>query len=159
MTQLVILAPMTGRVVPIEDVPDPVFSEKMIGDGLAIEPRDGRAVAPLDGKLLVFHSGGHAFAVEAAGGIGVLVHVGLDTVGLKGQGFTRLAEVGDQVRAGQQIVSFDLDAIRRAELSPLSPIVVPQLDANATLVKTSAEHVRAGHDVLLTVDVPDRPGD
>jgi glucose-specific phosphotransferase system IIA component len=155
MTQLRILAPMTGRVVPIEEVPDPVFSEKMIGDGLAIEPRDGTAVAPMDGKLVVFHSAGHAFAVEADGAIGVLVHVGLDTVELKGRCFTRLSEVGDQVVAGQEIVRFDLDEIRRAELSALSPVVLPQLDPSLRLEKTAAEEVRAGDDVLLTVHLPD----
>jgi glucose-specific phosphotransferase system IIA component len=156
MTRLAILAPMTGRVVPIEEVPDPVFSEKMIGDGLAIDPVDGHAVAPVAGTLLVFHSAGHAFAVETAEGLGVLVHVGLDTVALKGQGFTRLSEVGKQVRAGQEIVRFDLEEIQRAGLSPLSPIVVPQLDENARLEKTSAAEVRAGQDVLLTIELPDR---
>ena len=155
MTRVAILAPMTGRVVPIEEVPEPDFSEKMIGDGLAIEPADGRAVAPVDGTLLVFHSSGHAFAVEAAGGLGVLVHVGLDTVGLKGKGFTRLSEVGQEVWAGQEIVRFDIEAIRSAHLSPLSPIVLPQLDPGARLEKTSATEVRAGQDVLLTVDLPD----
>lgn len=155
MTRLSVLAPMSGRVVPIEEVRDPVFAEKMIGDGLAIEPVEGSGVAPVAGKLVVFHSAGHAFAIEADGGIAVLVHVGLDTVNLKGRGFTRLAEAGDPVTAGQELVRFDLDAIRTEGLSPLSPVVLPQLDPTYRLQKTTAAEVRAGHDVLLTVDVPD----
>jgi PTS system glucose-specific IIA component len=154
MTRLEILAPLTGRVVPITDVPDPVFSERMLGDGLAIDPSDGIAVSPVAGRLVVFHSAGHAFAVDSAvPGVSVLVHVGLDTVGLAGRGSTRLAEVGDEVVAGQEIVRFDLAVIREAGLSALSPVVLPQLDAAHRIEKTTAASVRAGRDVLLTVEI------
>jgi glucose-specific phosphotransferase system IIA component len=144
---------MTGRILPMEDVPDPVFSERMLGDGVAIEPSDGIAVAPVSGKLIVFHSAGHAFAIEEAEtGIGVLVHVGLDTVELKGRGFERVAEQGDDVRTGQTIVRFDMDVIKAAGLSLISPIVVPELSAGYRVSVTDATEVTAGRDVLLTVE-------
>lgn len=150
-----VLAPFSGRVVPLEEVPDPVFSEKMLGDGLALDPTEGVGVAPVTGKLTVFHSAGHAFAVQATDQVSVLVHVGLDTVQMKGEGFTRLAEVGDTVVAGQEIVHFDLAAIAAAGYSSLSPVILPDLPAGYQVEKTPAPTVRAGQDILLTVISPD----
>ncbi len=155
MRRVEILAPLTGYVVPIEDVPDPVFAEQMMGDGLAIQPEDGVGVAPATGNLVVFHSAGHAFAIAVADSdVSVLVHVGLDTVGLKGRGFTRLAEAGDYVTAGQELVHFDLGTIAAENLSSLSPVILPELDPGYRVEKTTASHVRAGQDVLLTVERP-----
>lgn len=153
--QVKVLAPFSGRVTPLEEVPDPVFSEKMLGDGLAVDPTEGIGVAPVTGKLAVFHSAGHAFAVQATDEVSVLVHVGLDTVQMKGEGFTRLAEVGDEVVAGQEIVRFDLAAIGSAGYSPLSPVILPDLPDGYQVEKTIAPTVRAGQDVLLTVTWPD----
>ena len=150
-----VLAPFSGRVVLLEEVPDPVFSEKMLGDGLAVDLTEEVGVAPVAGKLAVFHSAGHAFAVQATDEVSVLVHVGLDTVQMKGEGFTRLAEVGDEVVAGQEIVRFDLAAIESAGYSPLSPVILPDLPAGYRVQKTTAPTVRAGQDVLLTVIRPD----
>src|SRR5438105_2598407 len=159
MSRLTILAPMTGRVLSMDDVPDPVFSERTLGDGLAIDPSVGLAVAPIAGKLVVFHTAGHAFAIETAERrTGVLVHVGLDTVTLRALGFERLAEVGDLLAAGDPVVRFDLAAIAAAGLSPISPIVLPDLDSAATVTPTTAARVAAGRDVLLTVDLPDVAG-
>jgi glucose-specific phosphotransferase system IIA component len=152
MTCVEIVAPMTGKVVAMEDVPDPVFSELMLGDGLAIDPTDGLAVAPISGTLVVFHSAGHAFAVEGPDGVSVLVHVGLETVSLKGKGFERLAEVGDMVSAGQPIVRMDLGAIAAAGLLPLSPVLLPDLAEGWKMAKSGAPTVRAGKDVLITVE-------
>jgi PTS system glucose-specific IIA component len=153
--QVKVLAPFSGRVVPLEEVPDPVFSEKMLGDGLAVDPTEGVGVSPVTGKLAVFHSAGHAFAVQATDEVSVLVHVGLDTVQMKGEGFIRLAEVGDEVVAGQEIVRFDLAAIESAGYSPLSPVILPDLPSGYQVEKTTTTTVRAGQDVLLTVTRPD----
>ena len=152
ITRIDVLAPISGRVVPIEAVPDPVFAERMLGEGIAIEPSEGVAVAPVSGTLIVFHSAGHAFAIqEETSGVGVLVHVGLDTVELKGRGFERLAEQGDVVRAGQTLLRFDLETIAAAGFSIVSPIVLPELDASYRVALTTAAEVIAGRDVLLTV--------
>jgi glucose-specific phosphotransferase system IIA component len=151
-----VLAPLSGRVLRLEDVPDPVFSDRLLGDGLAIDPTDGVGCSPLSGKLTTFHSAGHAFVVQASDDeVAVLVHVGLHTVQMRGQGFTRLAEVDDQVTAGQTLVRFDLAAIAAAGCSAISPVVLPDLPSHYRVERTTAENVRAAEDILLTVAIPD----
>jgi glucose-specific phosphotransferase system IIA component len=155
MSRIEVLAPFSGRVLPLAEVPDPVFSEKMLGDGLAVDPSEGTAAAPVSGRLVVFHSAGHAFVVQATDEVGVLVHIGLDTVEMRGEGFTRLAEAGDEVEGGQELARFDLAAIDAAGHSRLSPVILPDLPAGYRVEKTTAATVRAGKDVLLTVVGPD----
>lgn len=153
MPRVTLLAPFSGRVVPIEQVPDPVFAQKIVGDGLAIDPDEGIGLAPVDGELAVFVGGGHAFALRSAG-LEIIVHAGIDTVKLEGRGYTKLARVGEPVTAGQMIVRFDLAAIRAAGFSTISPVVISNLPASARLTKADPEaHVRAGVDPLLTIDL------
>jgi glucose-specific phosphotransferase system IIA component len=149
-----VLSPFTGTVLAIEAVPDPVFAEKMLGDGVAIQPVEGRAVAPIDGTITVLHSSGHAFAVQADGKpLGVLVHIGLDTVKLKGLGFKLHAKVGDRVSAGQLVVEFDLAVIAAAGYSPISPVILPDLPEGIVVEKSPLVQARAGKDVLYTVEL------
>ncbi len=148
-----ILSPFTGRVVPLDEVPDPVFAERMLGEGVAVDPVAGIAVAPLRGRLVVLHSANHAFAVEAENGLKVLVHIGLDTVHLRGEGFERLAQEGDPVEAGQPIVRFDPDRIRAAGYCLLSPVVLPDLPERYRVQLVPAREVIAGQDPLLYVMV------
>jgi PTS system glucose-specific IIA component len=124
-----VLAPVGGRVIPLTDVPDPVFAEAMVGPGLAIvpEPAPGKAVAPVAGKIVTLHP--HAFVVAVDGGRGVLVHLGLDTVQLKGAGFTLLAAAGDEVAAGQPVVAWDPAAVEAGGRSAVCPVIA--LDAAA----------------------------
>lgn len=89
-----VLAPITGEIVKIEDVPDVVFAEKIVGDGVAIKPKGSKIVAPLSGKIGKIFETNHAFAIESDEGIELFVHFGIDTVELKGEGFTRVAEEG-----------------------------------------------------------------
>ncbi len=154
MTKLAILSPFTGSVIAIENVPDPVFAEKMLGEGVAVVPTEGLALAPLDGKLTVLHSSGHAFAVQAENSpVTVLVHIGLDTVNLKGKGFRLRAKVGDMVKAGQPVIEFDLPVIAAAGYSAISPVILPDLPAEAVVVKTPLSEAHAGQDTLYTVDI------
>jgi glucose-specific phosphotransferase system IIA component len=155
MKKIEILSPFSGRVVPIEEVPDPVFAGQMLGDGLAVKPSVGVAVAPLAGKITVLHSAGHAFAIQAPDGdITVLVHIGIDTVHMKSNGFTCQVKLGDQVKAGQPVVKFDLKAIEAAGHSSVSPVILPDLPAGMRVEKTDASRVSRGGDVLLTVITP-----
>lgn len=152
MSQLDVLSPFSGRIVPLEQVPDPVFAQRLLGDGLAIEPDQGIARSPISGTLVVFHSANHAFAVQPPGlPFSVLVHIGLDTVRLKGKGFTRCAEVGQQVQAGSEIARFNLESIASAGFSTLCPVVVTDLPTGYRLQKTAVHSVRAGADILFTV--------
>jgi glucose-specific phosphotransferase system IIA component len=154
VNKLDVLSPFTGSVIAIEDVPDPVFAEKMLGDGVALQPVEGVALAPIDGRITILHSSGHAFAVQAGNGpITVLVHIGLDTVKLKGQGFKLRANAGDTVKAGQIVIEFDLAAIAAAGYSSISPVILPDLPEQAIVDKKTLSQVRAGRDVLYTVEI------
>jgi glucose-specific phosphotransferase system IIA component len=133
---LVVHAPVAGRVVPLSDVPDLVFAEEMVGPGVAVEPDPGpgTAVAPVDGRVVVLHA--HAFVVQSAGGRGVLVHLGIDTVQLEGEGFELLAAVGDEVTAGTPVVRWDPSAVAAAGRAAVCPVVA--LDALPTAVERLA---------------------
>ena len=120
-----VLAPISGRAVPLADVPDEVFAEGMAGQGCAIVPEaSGEAVAPVSGVLVKLFEGGHAFGIATDGGIEMIVHLGLDTIELRGRGFERIATEGDRVEAGQPIVRFDLEEIRAGDYDPVTPVLV-----------------------------------
>ena len=120
-----VLAPISGRAVPLAEVPDEVFAEGMAGQGCAIMPEaSGEAVAPVSGVLVKLFEGGHAFGIATDGGIEMIVHLGLDTIELRGKGFERIATEGDRVEAGQPIVRFDLDEIRAGDYDPVTPVLV-----------------------------------
>jgi PTS system glucose-specific IIA component len=129
---LEILSPVAGRVVPITEVPDPVFAQAMVGPGVAVQPAGGRsdAVAPVDGTVATLHP--HAYVVATEDGKAVLVHLGIDTVKEKGEGFTLHVVKGEQVRAGQPIVSWDPEAVTAAGYSAIVPVVA--LDASADVL-------------------------
>ena len=129
---LEILSPVAGRVVPITEVPDPVFAQAMVGPGIAVQPSGSRsdAVAPVDGTIATLHP--HAFVVATEDGKAVLVHLGIDTVKEKGEGFTLHVVKGEQVRAGQPIVSWDPEAVTAAGYSAIVPVVA--LDAAADVL-------------------------
>jgi glucose-specific phosphotransferase system IIA component len=117
-------SPFTGEVVPLEEVADDVFSQRIMGDGVAVLPSEGRVVAPVAGTLGKLFEGGHGFAIETPDGVQVLVHIGLDTVHLKGDGFTVKASEGDEVSVGDAIVTVDLDRMRELGIDMVSPVVV-----------------------------------
>jgi PTS system N-acetylglucosamine-specific IIA component len=138
-----VLAPMAGRVLPLAEVPDPVFSAAMVGPGLAVAPElaPGTAVAPVAGRIVTLHP--HAFVLEAGPGRGVLVHLGLDTVQLHGAGFTLLAAAGDLVTAGQPVVRWDPAAVTAGGRSAVCPVVALDADGSA-LADLAAGPIAAG---------------
>lgn len=129
---LAVGSPVTGDVVPLTRVPDPVFAEAMVGPGLAVVPsaEAGDAVAPVDGTIATLHP--HAFVVATEAGPAVLVHLGIDTVKLKGEGFTLHVAKGDVVRAGQPVIGWNPAAIEEAGYSTVCPVIA--LDARADAV-------------------------
>ena len=134
---LVVFAPVPGRVVRMADVPDPVFAASLVGRGAAVDPTRSRhrAVAPVGGRIVKLHP--HAFVVVTQDGRGVLVHLGIDTVQLKGEGFTLLAADGDEVAAGAPVVEWDPAAVEAGGRSPLCPVVA--LDAAADALRLVAD--------------------
>lgn len=150
---LTVRAPLAGVVTPLTKLPDPVFSTAMVGPGLAIQPDDEGvhgatdARAPIDGVVTTIHP--HAFVVTAADGRGVLVHLGLDTVRLEGQGFTVHAAPGQEVRAGDVVVTWHPDTVRAAGHPTVCPVIA--LDAHASAVAPVAaagDAIRAGSALL-----------
>jgi PTS system glucose-specific IIA component len=147
---LTVLAPVAGTVMAMADVPDPVFAGEFVGPGLAIDPTRGGtvvAVAPVAGKVVKLHP--HAFVIQAEEGRGALVHLGLDTVQLAGQGFTLHAAEGDSVSAGDRMVSWDPAAVEAGGRSPVCPVVALQgaPDAVAPLAAVGSS-VAAGDPLL-----------
>ncbi|WP_207369342.1 PTS sugar transporter subunit IIA [Heyndrickxia coagulans] len=146
-----LVAPMSGKVVQIEDVPDEVFSQKMIGDGIAIEPDEGVVVSPVDGEIVQFFPTKHAVGLKTKSGLEILIHIGMETVALNGEGFEGFVQQGDRVKAGDKLVSFDLEQIRERAESIISPVVITNFDAVDTLTKTAETSAKRGESVLLTV--------
>ena len=147
-TRITLTAPLSGVLVPLERVPDPVFAQKMVGDGISIDPLDQCLRAPCDGRIAQLHPAGHAVTVTTPQGIEVLMHIGLDTVGLKGNGFTPKVKAGDAVKAGDELIEFDADFIATHAKSLLTQIVI----TNSERVETFAAHsgaVAVGQDVIL----------
>lgn len=132
-----VLAPVEGAAVGLAAVPDPVFSAGMVGPGTAIDPLrgPGTAVAPIAGKIMKLHP--HAYVIVGDDGKGVLVHLGIDTVQLKGTGFRLLAAEGDRVSAGQPVVAWDPAVIEAGGRSPMCPVVA--LDALSEALSGVAE--------------------
>src|SRR5699024_5081139 len=116
--------PLAGAVVGLSEVPDPTFSGEVMGPGVAIEPSDGEVFAPAAGTVKHLFDTGHAVALELDDGTELLIHIGLDTVKMNGEGFTPLVEIGQHVRAGTALLQVDLDAIRRAGYPTITPIIV-----------------------------------
>jgi len=137
-----VLAPVAGRAVPLSDVPDPVFSAGMVGYGAAVDPPQEvvEAVAPVTGKVLKMLP--HAYVIMTADNVGVLVHLGIDTVALNGEGFTTHVGQGDQVTAGQKVITYDVPAIVAKGLNPIVPVVV--MDEREASNVTPAEAVLEG---------------
>lgn len=172
---ITLASPLSGWVTSLADVPDPVFAERMLGDGLAIDPVEGRVVAPGAGRVLTLHPAGHAVTVELDAGPVVLIHIGLETVALGGAGFTPRVAEGARVAAGDVLIEFDLDRIARTAKSLVTPVIVTNgeafapvsLEAGRAIVAgdplsqwraTGAASVAGGHEtaaqVSRTIDLP-----
>jgi glucose-specific phosphotransferase system IIA component len=131
-----VLAPVPGRAVPMADVPDPVFAASLVGPGVAVDPARARqrALAPVGGRIAKLHP--HAYVVTTPEGRGVLVHLGIDTVQLKGEGFTLLAVEGEDVEVGAPVVEWDPAAVEAGGRSPVCPVVA--LGASPDALETVA---------------------
>ncbi len=149
--QEVVVSPITGKLVNIEEVPDPMFAQKMMGDGVAIEPTEGKAVAPVAGEIVQVFPTKHAIGLKTKGGIELLLHIGLETVNMKGEGFTAHVKEGDKVNVGDTLVEFDLDLINEKATSTITPIVITNMEAVASLEKETAAETVAGETPLLTL--------
>lgn len=145
-----IIAPLSGEIITIEDVPDVVFAEKIVGDGIAIRPTGNKMVAPCDGEIGKIFETNHAFSLESDTGVELFVHFGIDTVELRGEGFTRIAQEGQKVKMGDVIIEFDLALLTEKAKSILTPVVISNMDELKELQKMSGE-VTVGVDPVLKI--------
>ena len=150
--RIALVAPLSGRLVPIEQVPDPVFAQKMVGDGVSIDPTSQTLCAPCDGEVIQLHPAHHALTVKTAEGLEVLMHIGLDTVTLRGEGFTPHVKVGDRVHAGDPLIGFDADYIATHARSLLTQIVIANSDQVAAFLPQHGS-ATAGKSVVLELSL------
>ncbi len=147
---LIIAAPLNGKCVPLDQVPDPVFSDKVLGDGAAIIPVDGKVYSPVDGEISTVAETLHAYGFTADNGLELLVHVGLDTVALKGAGFVAHVKEGDKVKVGDLIAEVDLNLLVSKGINPITPVLVVD-GADELSMQASCGEVKAGKDTVLTL--------
>ena len=127
-----IYAPIAGKAVSITEVPDPTFAEGMLGNGIAIEPTEGKVYAPCDATVDMMFDTGHAVSLVTVSGAEILIHVGLETVGLEGKPFTVHVANGDKVKKGQLMIEVDLDAVKEAGLPTITPVLICNTDDYTT---------------------------
>jgi phosphoenolpyruvate-protein phosphotransferase len=149
-------APLSGWSAPLEETPDEVFATRMLGDGVAIDPTEGTLHAPCDGDLILIAAGRHAVTLRTTEGCEVLLHVGIDTVGLGGEGFTAHVSQGAQVRTGDPLLSFDLDLLARRARSLLTPVIIAA-DGGFRILRRAAGREVATGEFLMEIAPPAAP--
>ena len=142
----IVCSPLNGTVIPLSEIKDPVFAEGMMGPGVGIEPNDGSLYAPVNGEITVAFPTGHAVALKAADGMEVLIHIGIDTIKMNGDGFQSHIAEGDMVKTGDLLISFDIPKIRSAGYDITTMV----------LVSNAAEIGAMTKPVIGTVGVGDK---
>lgn len=148
MSSIILTSPLRGWAAAVDDVPDAVFSSRMLGDGVAVDPLDGVLCAPCDGEVLTIHASHHAITLRAEGGVEILMHLGIDTVALGGAGFAPQVAAGDKVMRGQPLIRFDLDAVALAVPSLLTPIIITNGDRFRIARRETGRIVGIGEGLL-----------
>ena len=146
-----IIAPVSGQSVPLSEVPDETFAGGHMGKGLAIEPIEGVLIAPFDGTVAHIVKTSHAVILEHPSGLQLLLHIGIDTVSLKGSAFTSHVATGDVVKAGQTLIEFDLEAIRAAGLRTITPVIITSSEEFTFEVEEHYGQVISSKDNILTI--------
>ncbi|NRT86655.1 beta-glucoside-specific PTS transporter subunit IIABC [Clostridium beijerinckii] len=148
--QEILVSPLKGEVKPLSEVKDEAFSKGALGKGIAIEPKEGKIIAPVDGVLTTFFPTGHALGITSANGAEILIHVGMDTVQLEGKYFYPKAKQGDTVKAGQVLLEFDINAIEKEGYSLITPVVITNSDSYLDVIETDRKIIDYKEE-LLTV--------
>lgn len=146
----IVTAPMEGKVIALSKVSDPTFSQEMLGKGAAIIPTNGKVFSPVDGKVEMVFGTKHAISMSTDTGIQILIHVGIDTVSLKGEPFQTFVETGQKVQRGELLMEADLAAIKRAGLDTVTPIVICNSEHYKEIITNEGKVVSA-KDALITL--------
>lgn len=149
--KIILKAPMDGVIVKLEDVPDPAFSQKMIGDGLAIKPTNTTVVSPVDGEVIQVFPTYHALGIKTNGGLEILLHLGIETVNLKGQGFKHYVEKGQKIKVGDKLMEVDWHYVATNAKSIISPIVITNGEHIQKMEILENGEVTKGQDILMII--------
>ncbi|MDF2632535.1 MAG: glucose transporter subunit [Caproiciproducens sp.] len=147
--EYIIIAPISGELLDLSKAPDPVFSQKLAGDGVLINPSDNLIVAPADGILSLIFKTNHAFGMKLENGIEILVHIGIDTVKLNGQGFERIASEGSAVKAGQPVMRINRKFITESGFSLMTPVLITNPNETRSINFQMNGVVTAGRDAII----------
>ena len=147
-----VVAPISGNILPLSEVPDEVFAQKMVGDGIAIEPTaSGVMLAPASGRVEKIFDTNHAFSIVTPSGIEIFVHFGMDTVQLEGKGFERVAEEGAVVKAGDPLIKYDYDFLKANAKSIITPVIISNYEDYSSLNPVESGVAKAGETVVLDI--------
>lgn len=141
-------APLSGEAVPLSAVNDPVFNQETMGKGIAIIPANGRVIAPLSGTVTALFETKHAIALTSDTGVELLIHVGLDTVQLKGEGFAAHVKIGDHVSAGDLLLEADLEGIKSKGYDIITPVIICNSGKYPDLICHTGSRVQAGDMIM-----------
>ncbi len=147
---VVLYAPVTGTSVALENVPDQVFAQKMMGDGIAFMPETDTICAPCNGKITMVAHTLHAVGITADNGAEILIHIGLDTVSLNGKGFTALVNVGDKVKKGTPLIQIDMAFMKEQQMVLTTPMVVTNTSDFSMVIEEAGSHVIMGENKVIT---------
>ncbi|MGV3465713.1 MAG: PTS sugar transporter subunit IIA [Heyndrickxia sp.] len=148
---IILLAPLTGKVVQLEEVPDEVFSQKMMGDGVAIIPSNSTVYSPFDGEIVNVFQTKHAITLRSDEGVELLIHMGLDTVNLKGEGFDIKVSDGEKITKGSLLANFDLNKVKESGYEVITPIILLNGDRYEINHQSNSEMVNGGNDILMEI--------
>lgn len=144
-----VLSPIIGEVIPLSEVPDPVFSQKMMGDGIAIIPKDGRVVSPVNGHIIQVFPTKHAIGIKSNNGLEILIHIGLETVELGGEGFEVLVSNNQPVKVGEPLVDVNLEFLKSKNKEIITPIIITNMEKVLTVEYCKEQEITWG-EVILT---------
>lgn len=147
-TKYSVHAVANGTTVALKDVPDPTFAEEMIGKGVAILPTDGKVVAPVSGTVSMVFPTNHAVGLVDENGVEVLVHIGIDTVSMKGEGFTGHVKQGDTLKAGDLMIEVDLDKVKEAGFNTIIPVIITNTPSFTAVEGLAGKDVKVGDEVI-----------
>ena len=139
-----------GRTIPMDEVNDQTFAQELLGPGIAIVPSNGTVVSPIDGTIATVMDTKHAVCIQGEDGLELIVHAGLDTVELNGKYYQTYKEIGDQVKAGDVLLEFDLEEITKAGYDVTTPIVITNLGDYKITKCLTGQQVKAGEEVMST---------
>ena len=145
-----IFAPLSGEIINIEDVPDVVFSKKIVGDGIAIKPSGNKMISPMNGTIGKILDSKHAFSILSEDGVELFVHFGIDTIKLKGEGFKKIAKDNQKVKIGDTIILFDLNILEKKARSILTPVVISNIE-NFKKIEKSSGSIIAGETIIMSL--------